>query len=419
MQRETAYVWITGAIVLLVCLYAFAANTRPVQSAVSTDYSYYQAAFTRLVAETQGAEKAAAVPQGIQQLWMEPLNRPDRCVSCHLGVAWQGLEDAEEPFRTHPPEPLLNHPIEKFGCTLCHGGQGYAVTLPEAHGWVKHWEDPLLGSAVAEAYRVKDPYAFTQIKCNICHRYDKSTAGADYINRGKELVQLKGCRSCHTINGRGGRIGPDLTRIGDKNPEQYDYSRLTTQNTLFAWHVGHLQSPKSYSPGTVMPEFGFTSEQAQSLTMLLLSWRDVELPAELLPGSQRKDVPTVEEAEQERLMREGEGRFFVEKSCFICHDVSSLGIESATKIGPDLAQAVADAPRRFGRTLDDFLMSPTGTMSVVLSTQIILTDDEKREAIRLLKIAYEKYQHQQAASGAAAQAGTPAAPAATNEPQSK
>jgi hypothetical protein len=194
------------------------------------------------------------------------------------------------------------------------------------------------------------------------------------------------------INGRGGSIGPDLTNVGEKNPEQYDYSRLTAIPTLYSWEVAHLQNPKSYTPDTVMPDFGFNARDAQSIGLVLLSWKDADLPAELLPGAILRDVPTPEELERERIMREGEGRFFVEKTCFICHDVSSLGIVSATKIGPDLAVAVEDVPRRMGRTLDNFLMDPSGTMQVVLSRQIKLTDDERREAIRLLKFAYEKHQ---------------------------
>lgn len=95
-------------------------------------------------------------------------------------------------------------------------------------------------------------------------------------------------------------------------------------------------------------------------------------------------------------MLAGEGAFFVKHTCFICHDVSTLGIESATKIGPDLAKAVTDVPSRFGRPLDDFLMSPTGTMAVVLSTQIHLTEDERREAIAKLKVANQKFMEQEA-----------------------
>ena len=53
--------------------------------------------------------------------------RADRCITCHQGVNWKGFETAEQPYRTHPREPLTAHPIEKFGCTSCHGGQGWAV----------------------------------------------------------------------------------------------------------------------------------------------------------------------------------------------------------------------------------------------------------------------------------------------------
>ena len=51
---------------------------------------------------------------------------------------------------------------------------------------------------------------------------------------------------------------------------------------------------------------------------------------------------------------------------------------------------------RFGKTLEDFLANPTGTMGVVLSTQIQLTDAERREAIEKLKIAYQKKLEQNA-----------------------
>jgi hypothetical protein len=98
------------------------------------DWRYYQYAFKTQVAEKYGAEKASTVTSGVQQIWVPDLRRADRCVTCHQAVYWKGFETAEEPFRSHPAAPLKNHPLERFGCTACHGGQGYAVDAAEAHG---------------------------------------------------------------------------------------------------------------------------------------------------------------------------------------------------------------------------------------------------------------------------------------------
>ncbi len=150
------------------------------------DWRYYQMEFSGLVAEQFGAEKAADVPTGLQQIWVAELERADRCTTCHQGVLWPGFEEAEQPYRTHPPAPLKTHPIERFGCTSCHGGQGWAIDTAAAHGEVAHWEEPLLSRTLGESYTLAgDKNALMQMNCNTCHRYDRETEGATAINLGQ------------------------------------------------------------------------------------------------------------------------------------------------------------------------------------------------------------------------------------------
>jgi cytochrome c oxidase cbb3-type subunit III len=46
--------------------------------------------------------------------------------------------------------------------------------------------------------------------------------------KGKEVYDASGCANCHTVNGVGGDLGPDLTGIGGLRPA--DYIRLELQN---------------------------------------------------------------------------------------------------------------------------------------------------------------------------------------------
>jgi hypothetical protein len=130
--------------------------------------------------------------------------------------------------------------------------------------------------------------------------------------------------------------------------------------------------------------------------MLVLSWRKAPVPASLVPGVPRTDPQTPEEREQERRMQEGPGAWFVRTGCFVCHSISVYGVKSPAQIGPDLSTAVEDVQTRFGRTLDDFLREPTGTMSVVLSRQIVLTEEEKAVAVAQLREAFAEHQKQKA-----------------------
>ncbi len=48
------------------------------------------------------------------------------------------------------------------------------------------------------------------------------------------------------------RIGPDLQRVGAKYPD--------------AWHYEHMRDPRSTSPGSIMPTYGWLYEQSYSVS---------------------------------------------------------------------------------------------------------------------------------------------------------
>ena len=356
------------------------------------EWKYYQSEFRLIVAEEIGDVDTSLLPAGIQQTWVEELDLVDRCTTCHLGIDWAGLEDVEQPWATHPSLDVLdNHPVEDFGCTTCHGGQGLALTYADAHGYVEHWKIPILGEAVGSEYDPRDPLPLYEINCNYCHRYERSTAGLPFINHAKQLVRDKGCKICHVINGTGGSMGPNLTFEGDKHAEGYDFSNLVSpQQTIFNWHIKHFQSPETVVPNSIMPELNFQSRDQYALAMLAMSWRDnSDLPWAYFPAIELRDEMTQEEIEREQQMLEGEGAFFVEKSCFVCHSIEAYGIQSPTDKGPDLSWAPDDVRARFSKTVEEFLFDPTGTMQIILESQIVLTDEEKWEAVEKIMRAYD------------------------------
>ncbi len=383
--RELLLLLLLAAACLAVLVVAIARDEAPV-------WKYYQQEFRAIVAESLGSVEPSQVPRGVQQIWVEDLDRVDRCITCHQGAFWRGLESVEQPWKTHPDLELFNHhPVEEYGCTICHGGQGFALTEIEAHGYGEHWDEPLLGRAVASEYDAVRPPPLVEIGCNGCHRYERSTPGMDYINHGKELVRAKGCKICHVINGTGGRLGPDLSLAGSKHAHGYDFSNLVTGlPSVFNWHVAHFKSPTTVVPDSIMPEMNLQTRDALALSMLVMSWRDNrDLPRKYFPGIELADEMTPEELARDLRMREGDGAFFVAKSCFVCHSIEAFDIASPTDKGPDLSWAPEDVRNRFGKTVEEFMFEPTGTMKIIFESQIVLTDEEKWEVINKITKAYD------------------------------
>ena len=251
----------------------------------ATPWRPYQKQFRIILQQNGKFEVAHKFHLEIRQIWIPELGLVDRCVTCHLGYQWSGVLPASlaEPLTPHPALPFVaHHPFEKFGCTTCHAGQGWATTVYGAHDGGLGWDEPMLSKRLAQSDGVTEA-ELIQMRCNFCHRREPSTEGMDEINLAKQLIKKKKCLVCHTIEGQGGHTAPDLTYIGDKDPELFTFTHVSGPRTVLNWHVQHLIDAGKVSPGTAMPDFHLPPEQARALALLLLSWKKINYPPQYIP----------------------------------------------------------------------------------------------------------------------------------------
>jgi mono/diheme cytochrome c family protein len=83
--------------------------------------------------------------------------------------------------------------------------------------------------------------------------------GRALVGQGRMVFRDQGCYGCHTAEGMGTPIGPDLSRIGAKHNETY----------LTRW----LRDPSVQRPSAHMPKLQLTETEVQALAAYLGSLR--------------------------------------------------------------------------------------------------------------------------------------------------
>ncbi|MGE3808391.1 MAG: hypothetical protein AB7K24_27325, partial [Gemmataceae bacterium] len=142
-------------------------------------------------------------------------------------------------YASHPRLDLFAHPesphrAERFGCTICHEGQGSGTDFynashfpndyPTRQNWVNaehwhsnhYWDYPMLPKRYIESSCLKCHHQVTSLLPNgELYEYrngERVPAPGAKVTAGYNLVRLNGCFGCHEIHGmKGGRdVGPDL-----------------------------------------------------------------------------------------------------------------------------------------------------------------------------------------------------------------
>lgn len=166
-------------------------------------------------------------------------------------------------LQTHPERDVLlaKHPVERFGCTPCHGGQGHGLTAKSAHALThsEYWLTPVLGLDEHTGRKSGELKGYMESNCRRCHdgvmKLDfginpDTNAPVDYapnLSKGMELFENLGCHGCHAVEGYSsldkiGKVGPSLAKIG---------SKVKDINWLESW----IKKPEAFLPDTTMPNF--------------------------------------------------------------------------------------------------------------------------------------------------------------------
>lgn len=327
-------------------------------------------------------------PKGLkQQLGMANVDRVDRCRSCHVNINDFGTGNApaypagdghggtyHQPFSAHPnPDLFLTatspHPIDKFGCTICHEGDGsgtsfqnaeHSPTNPaqaaewkEKHHWHSNhfWELPMFPKHLAEATCIRCHHDVTSLAAS-----DKFGNSAPKVVEGHSIISKYGCFGCHEINGYDGTkpIGPDL-RLEPNTPEQAakiaaDPNAVAGSMRKVGPSLRHLaqkstpefvaywtENPSRFRPTTRMPKFFGNSNQQDHLAEML---QPVELQAVALyldAKSQPMDLLSPKEGYEANAER-GKN-LFSRRGCMACHSYDDEELKGVkADFGPDLTK---------------------------------------------------------------------------------
>ena len=166
-------------------------------------------------------------------------------------------------LQTHPHRDVLlaMHPVDRFGCTPCHGGQGQALTAKSAHALThaEYWLSPVLGLDEHTGRTSEETKGYMESNCRRCHDgvmmldygVDTDTdAPVDYapnLTKGLAVFEDLGCHGCHAVEGYSAieniaKVGPSLAKVGSKVKDT-------------AWLENWIKKPEAYLPNAIMPNF--------------------------------------------------------------------------------------------------------------------------------------------------------------------
>lgn len=191
-------------------------------------------------------------------------------------------------------------------------------------------------------------------------QYDGMSEQDRWVFLGEKTVQRYGCTGCHLIEGfeNAKGIGTSLSEEGSKLLTKFDFGFVEIEHSAPAWISQKLQNPRIYDKDRVkrwdeklmMPNFDFSEEEIQSLTMLIMG-----KTKELIP-QEAQDTLTA----REQIIEKGKW-LILQRNCVACHNIDGWGGEIAeiiTEQGMAPPALIHEGEKVHSDWLFQFLKSP-------------------------------------------------------------
>lgn len=240
----------------------------------------------------QGRATKSDAAHGDVPFWPEPMiPRPFAyagCGSCHthLAVPDAGhLALGRAVFERN--DCLACHKLEGRGGTLRPGGaggmEGPDLSRIGKEGYDTAWYESHRAQAAVDSRFAMSIGELNEGEAHALRVFLDSRVGAPGLVESKAIFHSRGCRGCHKVGGVGGDDGPDLTRVGQKDPGRIDWSHVPEPHTLASWFAEHFRAPGVLVKGSGMPALGLSESDIRSLTFYLLSLRRSAVPEAFWP----------------------------------------------------------------------------------------------------------------------------------------
>ncbi len=307
----------------------------------------------------------------------------DRCITCHLGITNKDYEDAPQPFKTHPNLDLFMandsaHPIEEFGCTICHQGRGRGTSFnstahtPQTPQQKREWEENYNWERMHHWDKPMFPVKYSQASCFKCHSGEANIAGAEKLNTGLKIIEKAGCYNCHEIDKytEWPKSGPDLTKIKSKISKEFAYK----------W----IKDPTSFRHNTWMPSYFNQSNNDDDVSKKRSEQEILAMTHFLF--AQSEDY-SLEKVKKKGKFENGE-KLVASIGCLACHEVKPQADEALTSVdslrrqhGPNLIGLASKTSKEW---IFDWIKNPTRYHPETRMPNLRLSDQEAADIVAYL-----------------------------------